>query len=87
MKTAFTVLKKSARSRPKQSNKWQKWGKMAKIARIVDDEKTRANSGHAVLISMLKPPKLKRHNGPMDQRTDRPTDRQTDPLIEVLIST
>ena len=77
VKTAFTVLKKSARSRPKQSNKWQKWGKMAKIARIVNDEKTRANTGHMVLISASKPPKLKRRNGRMDGRMDRRTDIQT----------
>ena len=87
MKTAFTVLKKSAKSQPKQSNKWQKWGKMAKIARIVNDEKTRANTGHVVLISTSIPPKLKRRNGPTDGRTGGKTDGQTNPLIEVLINT
>ena len=54
-----------------------KRGKMAKIARIVNDEKTRANTGHVVLISASKPPKLKRRNGRMDGRMDRWTDIQT----------
>ena len=52
---------------------------------------TRANTGHAVLQSTLKPPKMKRHNGPanewMDRWKDGWTDRRTDPLIEVLCST
>ena len=40
---------------------------------------TRANTGHAVLISTSISPKMKRCNGRTDERTD--------PLIEVLIST
>ena len=34
---------------------------------------TRANAGHAVLQSMLKPPKMRRRNGPTDGRTDGQT--------------
>ena len=52
--------------------------------------KTRANTGHAVLQSTPKPPKI-RCNGPTDRPTDWPTnwwtDGRTDPLIEVLWST
>ena len=50
-------------------------------------KKTRANTGHAVLISTPRSPKMKRRNGRTDGRTDRRTDGRTDPLIEVLIST
>ena len=39
--------------------------------------KTRANTGHAVLRSTLIPPKMRRRNGQTDRRTDRPMDRQT----------
>ena len=49
--------------------------------------KTRANTGHAVLQSTPKPPKMRRCNGLTDRRTDGWTDGLTDPLIEVLCST
>ena len=42
-------------------------------------EKTRANTGHAVLQSTLKPPKMRGRN--------RPTDGRPDFLLEVLCST
>ena len=45
--------------------------------------KTRANTGHAVLQSTPKPPKMRRCNGPTDRLTDQPTDL----LIEVLCGT
>ena len=54
-------------------------------------KETRANTGHAVLQSMPKPPKMRRRNGPTDRPTDRRTDGRTDgrtdPLIEVLCRT
>ena len=34
---------------------------------------TRVNTGHAVVISTSKPPKMKRRNGRMDRRTDGQT--------------
>ena len=37
--------------------------------------RTRANTGHAMLQSTSKPPKMKRRNGPSDGWTDGRTDR------------
>ena len=44
---------------------------------ISRDMLTRANTGHAVLRSKSKPPKMRRRNGPTDRPTDGRTDGQT----------
>ena len=46
-----------------------------KSASVQVNEGTRANTGHAVLRSTPKPPKMRRRNGPTDGRTDGRTDR------------
>ena len=45
------------------------------IAGEMSGIETRANTGHAVLRSTRKPPKMRRRNGPTDGRRDGRTDR------------
>ena len=47
---------------------------------------TRANTGHAVLQSMPKPPKMRRRNGPTDGQTGGRLNGRTDSLTDVLCS-
>ena len=47
------------------------------LASVLEFQETRVNTGHAVLQSTPKPPRMRRGNGPTDGRIDKRTDGQT----------